>query len=185
MQPHTTLGRFAARTARRGWRTIGGRAATGLVAVFLLGAPTSALAVPAACPPAPGDYAGSDAVVQELRALRQDQAASCAAITDRLDASATHTDVLPGKLDLLHDELAAPLTVAAPADSPVHVLDDQAHTDASSAPSQTSTVEFGTAAQSQIDDNTTAIRGDLWWAIGALGGGLVGFLFWRIMRPGR
>jgi hypothetical protein len=182
MQALTTLRRWApARTARcRGWR-VAGRAVLVALAIGVVPcmAPASASADPPACPASPAAYGGSDPVVSELRELRAEQVQACEALSDQLAQLKDDTADLAYSDDLVHD---VNLATIAETVLPIHVEDPQLHADNAAAPA-IGTVELGPDAREQLDNNTTAVREDYWWFFGILGGGLVVFLFWRIMRP--
>jgi hypothetical protein len=74
----------------------------------LAGLPALAIAqAPPECPAAPAAYSGSDEVVAELRALRDEQRTSCLATLARLDTLDTDADATNAKLDAANAELAA------------------------------------------------------------------------------
>jgi len=159
----------------RGWLLAAGAA----MAVGAL-APAVALADPAACPAAPGAYGGSDAVVAELRDLRADVAAACAATTERQDAAAVHTDVLPAKLDVLHDDLVG--------DVGVHVasgpgVGSALNVDTGADPSNAQTVHLADADQDWLAGNETALRADLWFLVGLLCCLPFSYFFLRTVLP--
>lgn len=131
--------------------------------------PAAASADPPACATAPDPYTGDDAVVAELRSLRVESQASCAALAARLDAveadvkplaqavadasDRAHTDsaALGGKLDAVDAALGA-------VDTDVQALQPAADS--------TATADAVQAAA----DGAHADQERAQWALGLLGG---------------
>lgn len=151
---------------RASWRTLA------LCVVVLGCGAQTASATPADCDSAPADYTGSDAVVSELRQLRQGVAHTCQALTDRLDLAQVKLDPMPAKLDdlatglgTLHSDLVGDVGVhlasGAGISSPVSV-------DTGSTSPSTQTVHLSAADESWFNDNETVMRADLWFLVGLL-----------------
>lgn len=94
-------------------------------------------------------------------------AATCADITDP-DLAAL-CDSAHAAAATAHDDAVA--IEAAVADGPTGGTDG--------------TVSFSPDAQEQLDGNTTAIRADLWYALGVGFAMFLGAFLWKMIRPGQ
>jgi hypothetical protein len=125
---------------------------------------TDAMAAVPECPTAPAAYGGTDAAVGELRDARIDAAASCLAVTGRLDAQATQLDGLAGKLDAiassaapLHDDVVA-VRAAVEANAPTGSTD---------APT---TVHLADADAAFVTDTARSLGGAIFLVAGLIAG---------------
>jgi len=114
-------------------------------------------------------------VVGELRSVREDLTHICAAETDRLDLlratvsdGQVHSDVVPAKLDTLHDDLVGDLGVHLASGRGVDPDVPALRVDTGADPSNAQTVHLSDADQTWLASNETAIRGDLWFLVGLL-----------------
>jgi hypothetical protein len=169
---HRRLVRPRSPVRRRGLIALGAVLVFGAAAVGP--APALAQAPAATCPDAPGAYGGSDDVVAELRALRADLAAACAAQLDRADDV---RDSLHGDLSGLGDTLAGRLKVqldAGPGTAEGARLfvspDAGADADHPSYVEQTNptaAADLEPVAQ-RVEDSGEALRSTLWFVAGLL-----------------
>ncbi|MFL5845280.1 MAG: hypothetical protein ACJ762_11340 [Solirubrobacteraceae bacterium] len=154
--------------------------------------PTSAQADPPECPATPPPYSGTDDAAAQLNALRGDQAASCAAIVNRLEAvdaqvgdvktglesvgldSAANTVQLGGSgntVRLSEDgntvQLADGTRGFSSSDTPLYVETTNPYTDSGLVATQQSISE--------------AFHSDFWWLAGLAIGLFAGFLIFRVV----
>jgi len=127
---------------------------------------------PAACPTAPADYTGTDQTLDELRDMRIDAVAICeaahddqAAVLDALTAldqnitdGRVHSDVVPAKLDALHDDLVA-------------------------SDGTTSTVALSSTDRELATDAQLGLHSTLWLIAGLLVGLFAAARVWETFRP--
>ena len=112
------------------------------------------------CPDAPVEYTGTDEVVNELRALRVDQRATCLATLERLDAVYGRQAAQLDRADTGNGLLEELVTFADPATNPPVEVDTQAVVDA-------------------VDASQLEIDAALWFVAGLLVSLFAGSLFAR------
>lgn len=135
------------------------------------------------CPTAPASYDGTDAVVAELRALRTDLVANCAAIAARITRE---TDQLGTALAPLGSPLPVSLDRGGTSDDPLYV-------DGSSGGAATLGADDGHPAFVRFASTETApaeaatgvadLRTDVWFVAGLLATALLSYGLWRTVMP--
>lgn len=143
--------------------------------------PAAALADPPACPPTPPAYGGSDPVVAEMRDLRTDVAASCAALLDPAASAAGSLSAANASLSQLVDDSAAVRGDVADLTTDVEAV--VAGTGGAAVHATLTNPPDASAAVVATTDVGEVLHTDLWFMVGVVASLLGAFALYRLVMP--